>query len=168
MVKLVLQGYFINAQVLIKNRIENDRIENSQLPLVKDLALFQYDKHWATHLDYLSEIREGIHLLRLGGQNPLREYQKMADKKFQSTFSEIDTEIQNYLNLIFDKNAADLSELGIKKPSSTWTYIINDYSFGNRLGLMLLDSANIGMQVNPGALLIISLAKLFGLFKKQK
>ena len=132
---------------------------------VKDAILLQYDKLWSLHLDYMSQLKEGIHLLRLGGQNPLREFQKKADLAFNEMCDGLDEDVKKILEY-FDNNPGDeISFPGMKKPSSTWTYIVNDNPFGNQPGLMLLDSSNIGLQVD-----LISLTALFiyRLFKKTK
>jgi len=167
-----IRRFLYNYSSLIEKQriiIQNEReitLENKNLgENVKEAILIQYDKFWSLHLDYLSEIKEGIHLLRLGGENPLREFQKKAELAFIEMCDNLDNEVQKIIEY-FDKNPYDeISTLGIKKPSSTWTYIINDNPFGNRLGLMLLDNSNIGFQVD-----FISLIALFfySLFKPKK
>ncbi|NOY96723.1 MAG: hypothetical protein GXO81_10205 [Chlorobi bacterium] len=128
---------------------------------LKEVILFQHDKYWSMHLDFLSEIKEGIHLLRIGGQNPLREFQKKADRNFQEICAEMDMGIQHKINCVLKNQDMELANLGIKKPSSTWTYITNDYPFGNKLELMLLDNSNIGFQLDIFSLSILFIRKLF-------
>lgn len=128
---------------------------------VKEAILFQYDKFWALHLDYLSELKEGIHLLRIGGLNPLREFQKKADDAFKEMCDNLDKEIEKIINYLEHNPDSNLSLLGIKKPSSTWTYVINDYPFGNQLGSFLSDNSNIGFQVDLISLTILFFYKIF-------
>ena len=61
------------------------------------------------------------------------------------------------------QNNPDGKDLKIKRPSSTWTYMVNDNPFANRLGIMLLNNANIGMQTDPFSL---GLLLIMGFFKK--
>ncbi|MFC2118176.1 DEAD/DEAH box helicase [Bacteroidota bacterium] len=107
---------------------------------LKYYILNQYDKCWAKHLDYASELREGIHLLRLGGESPIRKFQKKTDQHFRSLQSEIDETLIGVLN---DKNL-NLNKLAIDKPSTTWTYIVNDNPFKNQFAIKLLAGAFFG------------------------
>ena len=128
---------------------------------IQELILFQYDFYWARHLDYLSELREGIHLLRIGGQNPLREFQKNVDASFQTLLGNIDFETKKKIKCMIENPTHELSDLAVTKPSSTWTYIVNDFPFGNQLGYMLTDSSNIGFQVDLLSLIILAIFKVF-------
>jgi len=130
--------------------------ENVPEEKLRALALFQYDKLWAEHLDRLQQVRDSIHLVRFGGQKPLLEFQRIADRQFQSLCERIDETIPEKAALLLANPAQELSELGFRRPSSTWTYVVNDNPFGNKLATMLLDNANIGLQVDP-----VSAAVLF-------
>jgi len=152
-------------RIIIENERENALLNKELSDKLREAILFQYDKQWALHLDYLSELKEGIHLLRLGGLNPLREFQKKADDAFMQMCETLDKEIELLITIFNDNPVVDLSALGIRKPSSTWTYIINDYPFGNPLGLMLTDNANTGYQVDLLSLIILF---FFKIFKKKK
>ena len=169
-----IRRFLNNYSSLIEKQriiIQNEReiaLENKELGQnVRESILFQYDKFWSLHLDYLSEIKEGIHLLRLGGENPLREFQKKAELAFIEMCDNLDIEIQKIIEY-FDQNPnSEISTLGIKKPSSTWTYIINDNPFGNQLGLMLLAGSNIGFQVDFISLIILFFYRLFKTKKNE-
>jgi preprotein translocase subunit SecA len=133
------------------------------LEKLRESTLFQYDLYWTDHLDYMQQIREGIHLLRLGGQNPLREFQKKANLSFREMCQKIDTGTQETARQILIHPEISLVSLGIKKPSSTWTYMINDNPFGNQLGVMLM--SNVGMQVDFLSSLVIG---VYGIIEKIK
>ncbi|HUI92480.1 MAG TPA: hypothetical protein VLX68_09565 [Chitinivibrionales bacterium] len=47
------------------------------------LALFHHDKHWSRYLAEMTEIREGIHLRKMGGLDPLYEFQKLSIHIFE-------------------------------------------------------------------------------------
>jgi len=57
-----------------------------------------------------------------------------------------------------------LDALGIKGPSATWTYLINDNPFENLLGIQLI--GNMGMQTMAG--MLGPLVALQLLFRKKK
>jgi preprotein translocase subunit SecA len=116
---------------------------------LRQLILLLYDRYWAIHLDFLTQAREGIYLVQLGGQSPLREFRRMADEHFQEILSALDSEIPAKVSFVFDHPETDLSELGLQRPRSTWTYIVHDNPFGNQLALMLLDNSNIGFTADP-------------------
>lgn len=138
-------------------------IEGAPIRKLQALALYQYDRLWAEHLDYLQQVRDSIHLVRFGGQKPLLEFQRLADSQFQSLCDEIDQAIPEKTALLLANPDMELKDMGVRRPSSTWTYVVNDNPFGNKLATMLLDNANIGFQADP-----ISAAVLFvvGLFRR--
>jgi len=127
---------------------------------IKEFILNQYDNLWASHLDYIAELREGIHLVRLGGESPLGVFHKKADENFNKIMEFMNEVVSGLKNSNYN-----IPEKGIKKPASTWTYIVNDNPFGNQLGIMLLDKSNIGMQVDFFSAVAVFFA---GVFKRSK
>lgn len=120
----------------------------SQLAWIKTFALLQYDQQWALHLDELAQSRDGVHLVRLGGQNPLNTFRKMADASFTKLYERLEIILRDWIEKVL---AGDVSEEEIKhlqRPASTWTYVINDNPFEDQLSIMLLDNANTGMHVD--------------------
>ena len=112
--------------------------------LCQQILLTNTDKFWSLYLAEIADIREGIHLTGVGGQNPFFEFQKLSVELFKKYSDKLENElIRVFNNLpIKDKNF-NLDEHGIKAPTATWTYLISDYSFENLLGLQLL--GNIGL-----------------------
>ena len=150
---------------LVINHSEIDVLDKNHdlVNKLRESTLFQYDIYWTDHLDCMQQIREGIHLLKLGGQNPVREFHKKANKNFLEMCDNIDLEAKrNALTLLKTPNTA-LTELGIKKPSSTWTFMINDNPFGRQLSIMLL--SNVGLQVDLFSGIILG---IYGIFEKIK
>ncbi|MCB9036479.1 MAG: hypothetical protein H6557_07670 [Lewinellaceae bacterium] len=139
------------------------KAKNIPVEKLKTVALFQYGRLWAEHLDYLQQVRDCIHLIRFGGQKPLLEFQRLADRQFQLLCDRIDEAVREKAALLLANPGLELQELGVRRPSSTWTYIVNDNPFGNKLATMLLDNSNIGFQVD-----FVSAAVLFvvGVFQK--
>ena len=78
-------------------------------------------------MDYISYIRESIHLVNLAGKIPIDEFNKTAVLAFEKLKSEIFEEIEKALSsLEITKDGIDMSRAGLRVPSSTWTYLIND------------------------------------------
>ena len=132
------------------------------------IMLFQLDEMWANYLAEVADVREGIHLNRLGGRDPYIEFQKIAVNMFDDMLVQLDRQLAE----LFDEIAArdepvDLTSMGIKAPSATWTYLINDNPFENQLGLQLI--GNTGMQVAAGVFgPLLALQSLFRKYRKKQ
>jgi preprotein translocase subunit SecA len=160
-------------ELLLDNAFLLERTGLTELPdpntallsKLRTVALSIYDKHWSEHLDRLQQLKEGIYLVRYGGQKPLREYQRKADEWFNELCSHIDEELETKALELIRQPEKNLTALGVKRPSSTWTYVINDNPFGNQLAITLLDNSNLGFQAD-----FISAILLFfvSIFQKKK
>ncbi len=93
----------------------------------KQLTLYYINKHWSEYLDYISYIRESIHLVVLGKQNPLFEYNKLAVQAFDEMQTEIEEDIlRAFEGAEITEEGIDMEREGMKAPSATWTYLISD------------------------------------------
>lgn len=93
----------------------------------KQLTLYYINKLWADHLDYVSYIREGIHLVVIGNKDPLTEFNKLAIQAFEEMREKLDAEIvKAFYSASIDEHGVDMNKSGLKGPSSTWTYLVND------------------------------------------
>jgi preprotein translocase subunit SecA len=91
------------------------------------IMLYHLDRGWADHLAYLADIRESIHLRALGRQNPLDEFHRLAVDAFASLAADaIEAAQQTFetANVLEEEPGLDLSKLA--RPTSTWTYMVND------------------------------------------
>jgi len=126
------------------------KVDRTQLEAAcRRMSLHFLDKFWSQHLAEIADIREGVHLVRLGGEKPVLVFQKLAIDSFDKLQKNLKAEMIRSFNLIKVKdNRIDLDDAGLKAPSSTWTYLINDNPFENMLGVQLLGSA--GLQIGAG------------------
>ena len=137
--------------------------------LARRAALFHIDKAWADHLAWLADLREGIHLVSLGRKEPLHEFQKAATDSFLELEGRICGSIEESLqSLISREGPVDLEAEGLKGPSSTWTYLVNEDQFG--WGVEVLKGTNIGFAAGAAALYgpLFIFALLVNRFKKRK
>lgn len=75
----------------------------------------------------IADIREGIHLYRLGGQSPLGQFIKLAEDQYRQMKSEIEQGIaETFKSATITIDGIDLLKEGFKGPTSTWTYLVND------------------------------------------
>jgi preprotein translocase subunit SecA len=145
----------------LKTKITEDELNNS----CRHIYLFHFDSFWSEYLSDIADIRESIHLKRVGGEEPFFEFQKMAIQIFDERWIRLEISILNTIKKINIKNGlVDLDDLGIRAPSATWTYLVNDNPFEKNLGMQLI--GDTGMQVAAGIFGPLLALELF--FRKKK
>jgi preprotein translocase subunit SecA len=102
------------------------------------VTLQQIDRAWRDHLALVADLREGIHLVTLGGQDPLTRFTAGVVHAFERMPDAIDQAILDALDRVrVHGTEIDLRDVSIKGPSSTWTYLVNDDPFRNQIGRLL-------------------------------
>ena len=101
----------------------------------RQIALFHIDQVWAEHLAFLADLREGIHLRALArGISPLDEFHREAIRAFATLLDDAAARsAETFLTAPITADGADLEALGLKRPSATWTYLVQDNPFGGDL-----------------------------------
>lgn len=132
----------------------------------KRILLFQLDRFWSEHLANMGEIREGIHLRRVSGQDPFAEYVLLAADAFGDMESQVEEEaVRAFEAVTIGPAGIDLAKEGLRGPSSTWTYLINDDPFRDQLSMALggnvAFAAGAALPFTTGPLLI-----LWGLYRR--
>jgi len=105
-------------------------VSSGKRELAIEVVLYVLDRVWMGHLNRLAAVREGIHLRVLGRQNPLDEFNRIAVNDFQTLGAESLTKVSKILEQASD-DATSLADLGLRRPSSTWTYMVTDNPFGS-------------------------------------
>ncbi|WAA65465.1 accessory Sec system translocase SecA2 [Microbacterium oxydans] len=96
------------------------------------VAVHFLDEQWVTHLMVLQELRDGIHLRALGGEKPADEFHRLALREFQGFFDGAYGSTADFLReLTPDDVGRDLVDLGLRRPSATWTYMVTDDPYGS-------------------------------------
>ncbi|MFU1792588.1 DEAD/DEAH box helicase [Paenibacillus azoreducens] len=96
-------------------------------PSEQRVRLYYIDKFWADHLAYVSYIREGIHLTSLVNRNPIDEFHAQIIQAYEQIPAKINRESAKMLEKLRGSNDPAMWEkFGLKNPTSTRTYIIND------------------------------------------
>ncbi|HWR07142.1 accessory Sec system translocase SecA2 [Sporomusa sp.] len=112
----------------------------------KQLTLYYINRCWAEYLDDINCEREGIHLVAIGKKDPLTEFHRIAIAAFDEMMEKIDTEIIRTFNTaVIGKDGIDMVKSGLKSPSSTWAYLMNDNpnQFSRLPGLLKAASAMV-------------------------
>lgn len=154
----------------LRRRVDGVNLENAE----RRILLHHMDSYWSEHLARIADIREGIHLVRFSGGAPVNEFQRKASDLFLQVTEEINAAVVETLETIeINGNDIDTARAGLRGPSSTWTYLINDNPFSN-FGFSLVASRNIGYAAYlplvavmnfPIALGILAWKRLSKLFK---
>jgi preprotein translocase subunit SecA len=63
----------------------------------------------------------------IGKQNPLHEFNKQAVQAFEELVANLENDIVKAFNSAsITKDGIDLESEGVKTPSATWTYLLNE------------------------------------------
>ncbi|TVY02227.1 DEAD/DEAH box helicase [Cohnella terricola] len=95
----------------------------------KHVRLYYMDRSWSDHLAYVSYIREGIHLESLANRNPADEFHHRIIHAFEQLPDKIEQDTAKALSKLNTAGTADeidWEKEGLKAPSRTWTYLIQD------------------------------------------
>ncbi|MEZ0074738.1 accessory Sec system translocase SecA2 [Planotetraspora sp. GP83] len=95
----------------------------------RQIVLFHLDRCWTEHLGYLADLREGIHLRALGRLNPLDEFNREAVPAYRSLLDEVERRSKETFETA--DITRDLADQGLKRPTATWTYLVQDNPFGS-------------------------------------
>lgn len=111
------------AAELKKQGISGEVLEQA----AREIMLFHLDSEWSEHLAYLDDVRESIHLRAIARESPIDEFHRMSI----AAFGELAERAVNKARETFDEveitsDGAQLGEMGLHKPSATWTYMVND------------------------------------------
>jgi preprotein translocase subunit SecA len=97
----------------------------------RQIVLFHLDHSWADHLADLADLREGIHLRALGRLSPIDEFNKEAKAAYQRMLAETESRsIATFETASITADGLDLDGAGLKRPTATWTYLVQDNPFG--------------------------------------
>lgn len=108
----------------------------SLMPVVGEAALLKAERQvllhfmntcWTEYLDYLFYIRESIHLVNMAGKIPLTEFNRIAIEGYEKLLGDIRQETIAVLERAeITGDGIDMEKEGLKAPSSTWTYLVDD------------------------------------------
>jgi preprotein translocase subunit SecA len=91
------------------------------------LMLYFISFCWTEYLDFLSYTRESIHLVNIAGKIPISEFNKTAIESYEKLLMTIEQEVVSKLSTAeITSDGIDMGREGLKAPSSTWTYLIDD------------------------------------------
>ncbi len=100
----------------------------------RQIWLYHLDRRWSQHLEFLAELREGIHLRGLArgltALSPLDEFHQEAMRAIRTFTDDVKRDTKATFNTTtLEDGVLDLATT-IKRPTSTWTYLVTDTPFG--------------------------------------
>jgi preprotein translocase subunit SecA len=110
----------------LSETIDEDVLEQA----ARMITLFHLDRCWTEHLAYLSDVRESIHLRALARETPIDEFHRAAIPAFRKIPDDVgERSAETFRSARITDDGVDLSEAGLVRPSSTWTYMVHDSPF---------------------------------------
>ena len=106
------------------------------------IVLAHIDRHWADYLAEIAEVREGIVLRVVARQNPLYEFQKITVERFAAHLEAIERDAVETL-LQSEPEGSELRLDAVPAPGTTWTYLMNEESFGTTGGQFMVSLAKL-------------------------
>ncbi|PRX44130.1 preprotein translocase subunit SecA [Prauserella shujinwangii] len=108
-----------------------EKLDEATLTQVcREIVLFHLDQLWADHLAFLAEVRETIHLRALAREAPLDEFHRAAIPEFHKIVGEAEQRsAKTLLEAEVTESGVDLAAAGVRRPTSTWTYLVHDNPF---------------------------------------
>ena len=107
----------------------------------RQISLYQLDHAWSEHLARAADLREGIHLRALGtgalggSRSPLDEFNREVARLFDRFLADVTARTEEAFHAVpITSSGADLGAAGLKRPSATWTYVVQENPFGTDLG----------------------------------
>ncbi|MBK9316629.1 MAG: accessory Sec system translocase SecA2 [Acidobacteria bacterium] len=114
--------------------------------LERTVSLHCIDQLWADYLSYIGELRERIHIVRLANMTPFDEFVRESSEAYQDLLNQIDDRILDVFDRMeISEDGIDLKLLGIRRPSATWTYLIDDNPFRDAMGMHI--SGDLGLSI---------------------
>lgn len=102
----------------------------------RQIVLFQIDQCWADYLEHVAYIREGIHLESISNRNPISSFHTQIIDAYEHILNTIENKIiSTFRRIDVKKGDFDLEQMGLRRPSSTWTYMINDQLFKRKFSM---------------------------------
>jgi preprotein translocase subunit SecA len=98
----------------------------------RQIVLFHLDRAWAEHLAFLADLREGIHLRAMArGTVPLNEFNREAITAFGVLLGAASAQsAETFRTAPITADGVDLEAIGLRRPTSTWTYVVHENPFG--------------------------------------
>jgi len=121
------------------------------LPLDAQVELACLDAAWTEHLAHLDAVREGVHMVGLGGRDPLQEFARQAHAAFSALQDNVEEQVASHLTAAKAGAQPSPALPALPPPEATWTYLRDDDAF-ERSQRSLLTGLDVGRSVGAAFL----------------
>ncbi len=108
---------------------ERSRILERDDDLWRAVRLAVLDRAWSDHLGLLTDLRESVHLRVVARMNPWLSFNHDAEAAFTTLLDDARDEADRVV--ASSPGAGSLEDLGLRRPSATWTYLVHDMVLGD-------------------------------------
>jgi preprotein translocase subunit SecA len=110
------------------------------------IALLTSDAMWCDHLDRMEALRDEVLLVLFDGRQPLVEFYRNAGADYEALLGDLDDKIvETFERVEITEAGVDWEQEGLRGPSSTWTYLVNDSAYGENTFLTLATRPGLGI-----------------------
>jgi len=93
----------------------------------RQLTLYYLNRHWADYLESMENVRNGIHLMIVGGKRPLDEYHRISISAFDEMTEDINSDVADSMKKYeITEHGIDMKTAGLTGATSTITYMIDE------------------------------------------
>jgi preprotein translocase subunit SecA len=112
----------------------------------RHITLLTLDRCWSEHLTEMQAFRDEVHVVQLGGVDPFAHFYRTAAADFEALLVRIDEQIvETFERITVTADGVDWEREGLRGPSSTWTYLVNDNVYGDTTFLALASRPAFGL-----------------------
>lgn len=107
----------------VLSRVPEDVAEDA----AREIMLYHLDLAWSDHLAALDDLRESVHLRALAKESPIDEFHRASISAFRDLAADaVTAAAKTFRTVDITSRGVDLDAEGMGRPSSTWTYMVND------------------------------------------
>jgi preprotein translocase subunit SecA len=126
----VEHGYLASASPERYRRLRKRVGEGMLEGIERRITLLVIDHCWCDYLTEMGRVRDGIHLVSLGGKTPYEVFHEHAREALDLTLRRIDEQVVSvFESVTVTEDGVDWEGEGLLGPSSTWTYLVTDMPF---------------------------------------
>lgn len=93
----------------------------------RGIMLHHLDRGWSDHIAALDDLRESVHLRALAKESPIDEFHRAAIAAFKGLAAgAVDDAVRTFSEVEVTADGVDFEAEGLGRPTSTWTYMVND------------------------------------------
>lgn len=93
----------------------------------KQLSLYFININWACYLAAMEDMKNGIHLMVVGGKSPLDEYHRFAISAYEEMWEDIKADVIAHMkSCAITGDGIDMEKEGLTGATTTWTYTISE------------------------------------------